>query len=155
MSSVFWHKNKFIQPIFKLQILLPVCNLMCLIQFNSIQFNSIYFAFQKSITWYNPHEYRNSQRIHLYIQSYTNKCWIQCKSVVFPIYTKEYIIKNNKVHKCKVHCSIFTRDVNVKNVSLFTMWGVKILFKHNCSKWKYLNVILIIRTIEMHSYVKL
>jgi hypothetical protein len=31
----------------------------------SVQFNSIYFAFQKSITWCNPHVYSNSQRILL------------------------------------------------------------------------------------------
>jgi hypothetical protein len=75
--------------------------------------------------------------------------------VVYHIYTREYIIKNSKVHKCGVHYNAFTRDVNVKNVSLLTMWGDKILFKHNYSKWKYLKARLIIRAIEMHSYVKL
>jgi hypothetical protein len=37
--------------------------------FNSIQFISLS---KKSITRCKPHGYRNSQRVHLYIQSYTN-----------------------------------------------------------------------------------
>ena len=75
-----------------------------LVWFNSIL---IILLSKKSITRCKPHGYRNSQRVHLYIQSYTNNCWIHCKSV---------------------RLTYLYKGVHIKKLTLFTK--VKFIISH-------------------------